>query len=178
MHYFDNPRGNIPTWLINWAAKVRVPLSVWVYVHWWSDLRQKWGLECFCIIYKQRELVALSRGHTNDKEFESQQHTHTKEEKVSNEPFPELWKYSTDWQSLSESSTRLQVLQNYENIQLIVSYLSLALDSSWAAPYWAKHREGATWEGLCLISVLFADGSASVPDNHADGLPWLPRVPG
>lgn len=22
MHYFDNPGGSIPTWLINWAAKV------------------------------------------------------------------------------------------------------------------------------------------------------------
>jgi len=22
MHYFDNPGGLIPTWLINWAAKV------------------------------------------------------------------------------------------------------------------------------------------------------------
>lgn len=22
MNYFDNPGGNIPTWLINWAAKV------------------------------------------------------------------------------------------------------------------------------------------------------------
>ena len=27
MHYFDNPKGNIPTWLINWAAKVRVALN-------------------------------------------------------------------------------------------------------------------------------------------------------
>ena len=23
MHYYDNPKGMIPTWLINWAAKVR-----------------------------------------------------------------------------------------------------------------------------------------------------------
>ncbi|KAK6994365.1 phosphatidylcholine transfer protein [Biomphalaria glabrata] len=25
MHYYDNPKGNIPTWLINWAAKTGVP---------------------------------------------------------------------------------------------------------------------------------------------------------
>ncbi|GAA6084759.1 phosphatidylcholine transfer protein, partial [Tachysurus ichikawai] len=25
MNYFDNPGGNIPTWLINWAAKTGVP---------------------------------------------------------------------------------------------------------------------------------------------------------
>jgi len=25
MHYFDNPGGSIPTWLINWAAKTGVP---------------------------------------------------------------------------------------------------------------------------------------------------------
>ena len=24
MYYFDNPGGMIPTWLINWAAKVRL----------------------------------------------------------------------------------------------------------------------------------------------------------
>ena len=24
MYYFDNPGGMIPTWLINWAAKVKV----------------------------------------------------------------------------------------------------------------------------------------------------------
>ena len=24
MYYFDNPGGMIPTWLINWAAKVRI----------------------------------------------------------------------------------------------------------------------------------------------------------
>ncbi|KAL3837508.1 hypothetical protein ACJMK2_022860 [Sinanodonta woodiana] len=25
MHYYDNPKGSIPTWLINWAAKTGVP---------------------------------------------------------------------------------------------------------------------------------------------------------
>ncbi|XP_071240787.1 phosphatidylcholine transfer protein-like [Salvelinus alpinus] len=25
MNYFDNPGGNIPTWLVNWAAKSGVP---------------------------------------------------------------------------------------------------------------------------------------------------------
>lgn len=25
MYYYDNPKGMIPTWLINWGAKVRVP---------------------------------------------------------------------------------------------------------------------------------------------------------
>jgi len=25
MHYYDNPGGSIPTWLINWAAKKGVP---------------------------------------------------------------------------------------------------------------------------------------------------------
>ncbi|KAH9510173.1 hypothetical protein Btru_043649 [Bulinus truncatus] len=25
MHYYDDPKGNIPTWLINWAAKTGVP---------------------------------------------------------------------------------------------------------------------------------------------------------
>lgn len=25
MHYYDNPKGMIPTWLINWAAKTGVP---------------------------------------------------------------------------------------------------------------------------------------------------------
>ena len=25
MHYYDNPKGNIPTWLINWACKTGVP---------------------------------------------------------------------------------------------------------------------------------------------------------
>lgn len=28
MHYFDNPGGSIPTWLINWAAKTGVPAFV------------------------------------------------------------------------------------------------------------------------------------------------------
>lgn len=24
MHYYDNPKGMIPTWMINWAAKVSI----------------------------------------------------------------------------------------------------------------------------------------------------------
>ena len=39
MYYYDNPKGMIPTWLINWGAKVKmqwnpyyncVDLNVWV----------------------------------------------------------------------------------------------------------------------------------------------------
>lgn len=28
MHYYDNPKGMIPAWLINWAAKVKLFLCV------------------------------------------------------------------------------------------------------------------------------------------------------
>ena len=40
MHYFDNPKGSIPTWLINWAAQVRVEGSSGES---WSKLR--WELK-------------------------------------------------------------------------------------------------------------------------------------
>lgn len=31
MHYYDNPKGMIPTWLINWGAKVGQILSSYLY---------------------------------------------------------------------------------------------------------------------------------------------------
>lgn len=32
MRYYDNPGGSIPTWLINWAASVRIKLYEYCYV--------------------------------------------------------------------------------------------------------------------------------------------------
>ncbi len=47
MYYYDNPKGMIPTWLINWAAKVGVPLPPFL-VTWPSpDLTMQTGVPQF-----------------------------------------------------------------------------------------------------------------------------------
>lgn len=47
MHYKDNPGGSIPTWLINWAAKVTLCFSFFLSIKRFSMILKKNGLNFF-----------------------------------------------------------------------------------------------------------------------------------
>ena len=50
MHYYDNPKGMIPSWLINWAAKVNTSYHILETL---SELKVNTSLNTFlyCILY-------------------------------------------------------------------------------------------------------------------------------
>ena len=46
MHYYDNPKGMIPTWLINWGAKVGQTCILFVHIS-YCTLGMQYGVPQF-----------------------------------------------------------------------------------------------------------------------------------